>query len=125
MGSVQLSMLTLANEYLEHEFKIKGYANVFDFLKRDGYSKEILDEYIQPNKSNKFNWNDITRFFDWEGRPAVLVRPDNDSLAGFFIRASAEPGTWEAASPAEIVNSGRELSKAEFQNVFAEFFTHD
>ena len=54
MGDVQLSMLTLANEYLEHEFKNKGYANIFDFLKRDDYSNKILNEYIPPNKSSKF-----------------------------------------------------------------------
>jgi hypothetical protein len=123
MGSVQLSMLTLANKYLEHEFKIKGYANVFDFLKRDGYSKEILDEYIQPNKSNKFNWDDVTRFFDWDGRPAVVAFPPDESVSGWVVRSGDNAGSWTEADPALISASGRPLLSEVFHEVFADKLT--
>ncbi len=70
-----------------------------------------------------FDFKDVSTFFNWEGRPAVTVMPSDPSsdvyLEGWFIRASAEPGAWEAVSPLEIRDSGRPLSKASFQEVFA------
>jgi len=70
-----------------------------------------------------FDFKDVSTFFNWEGRPAVTVMPSDPSsdvyLEGWFIRASAEPGAWEAVSPLEIHDSGRPLSKASFQEVFA------
>ena len=66
-----------------------------------------------------FDFKDVSVFFNWEGRPAVIVEPADGSISAWFIRRSAEPGTWEPANGAEIGDSGRPLSKASFQEVFA------
>jgi hypothetical protein len=68
-----------------------------------------------------FDWNDISSFFDWEGRPAVTVTPSDGLLEGWFIQTSSEPGVWGRASPLEILDSGRELSKSDFQDTFTDF----
>jgi len=67
----------------------------------------------------EFEFKYVSAFFNWEGRPAVTVEPPEGELSGWFIRASSDPGEWETISPLEIRDSGRPLSKASFQEVFA------
>lgn len=67
----------------------------------------------------EFEFKDVSAFFNWEGRPAVTVEPSDGLLEGWFIRTSSDPGEWEMISPLEIRDSGRPLSKASFQEVFA------
>ena len=66
-----------------------------------------------------FDFKDVSEFFNWEGRPAVIVRPADGSISAWFIRGSAKPGVWEPVSGAEVRDSGRPLSKGSFQEVFA------
>ena len=85
--------------------------------------EDLVSDVVGESDSAGFEWKDVSAYFDWEGRPAVTVLPSDNLLEGWF---SAAPGKgWEKASPVEIVDSGRELSKADFQDVFTEFFTHD
>jgi len=134
MGEVHLSMLVLADKYLEHELNDKGYANIFNFLERDKYSNDLLDDYslgmsIENNKKEQvtestkysFDFNDVSDFFNWEGRPAVTVEPSDGLLEGWFIRTSSDPGEWEMISPLEIRDSGRVLSSEDFYEVFADY----
>jgi hypothetical protein len=58
------------------------------------------------------------KWFDWEGRPAVIVEYKDGSAAGFLVKDGDEPGKWTAASGFEIYDSGREISKADFLEVF-------
>jgi len=118
MGDVQLSMLTLANEYLEHEFKNKGYANIFDFLKRDDYSKKILNEYIPPNKSSKFKWEDVTEFLWWDGMPAVVLS-DGSSKTAFSI--SSPDREWREVDLADVSTEATILSESSFQSQLEAF----
>jgi hypothetical protein len=65
-----------------------------------------------------FNESDVLDWVSWEGRPAVVVSPSDGRFLGFVIRLGAERGNWTPASPLEILESGRILSKASFQEVF-------
>ena len=74
-----------------------------------------------------FDFQDVSAFFDWEGRPAVEVMPSDPSsdvyLEGWFSAVPNED--WVRVSPLEIRESGRELSKADFQEVFSDFFASE
>ena len=70
-------------------------------------------------KASSFDFKDVSTFFNWEGRPAVIVEPADGSISAWFIRGSAKPGVWEPVSGAEVRDSGRPLSKGSFQEVFA------
>jgi len=65
-----------------------------------------------------FNWDDVKQYYYWEGRPAVIVEPSDGSLRGFVIRSGDEVGEWMVASPIEIIDSGREITKQVFLEVF-------
>jgi len=80
---------------------------------------DAITSNIDLPNTVSFDWNDVSAFFDWEGRPAVEVVPSDGLLEGWF---SAEPSEeWLRVSPVEIRDSGRELSKSDFQETFADF----
>ena len=65
-----------------------------------------------------FNESEVVDRFDWEGMPAVVV-DSSGSLSAFAIFFDALPGAWERVPVVEVLASGRKLSKADFQEVFA------
>jgi len=65
-----------------------------------------------------FDWNDVSRFFNWEGRPAVIILPSDGLLEGWYL--SEPSSSWERVSPVEISDSGRSLSREVFHEVFAD-----
>ena len=79
---------------------------------------DAITSNIDLPNTVSFDWNDVSAFFDWEGRPAVTVTPSDGLLEGWFIQTSSEPGVWGRASPLEIRDSGRPLSKESFQECF-------
>ena len=79
---------------------------------------DAITSNIDLPNTVSFDWNDVSAFFDWEGRPAVTVTPSDGLLEGWFIQTSSEPGVWGRASPLEILDSGRPLSKESFQECF-------
>jgi len=79
---------------------------------------DAITSNIDLPNTVSFDWNDVSAFFDWEGRPAVTVTPSDGLLEGWFIQTSSEPGVWGRVSPLEILDSGRPLSKESFQECF-------
>lgn len=60
----------------------------------------------------KFKW------FSWEARPAVIVINNDGSERGFLVKNGDDSGKWTKASAFEIYDSGREISKADFLEVY-------
>lgn len=65
-----------------------------------------------------FDFNDVSGFFNWEGRPAVTALPSDGLLEGWYL--SDPDSNWARVSPLEIRDSGRSLSSEDFHEVFAD-----
>ena len=58
------------------------------------------------------------RFFNWEYRPAVIRETLAGGLEGLFV--AVDETSWSRASPVEILESGSELSRNEFLDMYPE-----
>jgi len=89
------------------------------YLRAIKYKLATSNDAKLPENS-LFNWEDVEQYFNWEHRPAVIVEPSDGSLRGFVIRSGDGVGEWMVASPIEIFDSGIEITKQVFLEVFIE-----
>ena len=48
--------------------------------------------------------DEITKYFEWEGGPAVIAKPDGaDYVVGFYIKYDDDFNNWQSADGAQIV----------------------
>ena len=60
----------------------------------------------------------VERFFNWEYRPAVIRETPTGGLEGLFV--AVDETSWSRVSPVEILESGSELSRNEFLEMYPE-----
>ena len=65
---------------------------------------------------------EITKYFEWEGGPAVIAEPDGaDYVVGFYIKYDDDFNNWQSADGAQIADfyiDGIKMSQAEFEAEF-------
>ncbi|EEZ80426.1 MAG: hypothetical protein Sup05_0864 [uncultured Candidatus Thioglobus sp.] len=88
---------------------------------QEGWPDDTADlKSVDSPNTVSFDWNDASRFFDWDGRPAVIVFLPDESVTSWVIRSDDPVGLWTEAEPALISASGRSLSREVFHEVFAD-----
>lgn len=65
---------------------------------------------------------EITKYFEWEGGPAVIAEPDSaDYVVGFYIKYDDDFNNWQSADGAQIADfyiDGIRMSEPEFEAEF-------
>ena len=65
---------------------------------------------------------EITKYFEWEGGPAVIAEPDGaDYVVGFYIKYNDDFNNWQPADGTQIADfyiDGIRLTEGEFEAEF-------
>ena len=66
-----------------------------------------------------FDWNDVTEFYSWMKRPAVIVSPNLGVLEGWY--AVSPDNNWSRVYPIELQQHGEAMTKKDFYNTFSDY----